>query len=80
MCVVSLPELSRQLIAHNLPASTPAAVVVDGTRPTQRVIAGTLASLPGLAGGIDASRPALVMIGDAVGVALPVQAWPMAAE
>jgi len=61
MGVASLPELSRQLIAHRLPGSTPAAVVIDGTRPTQRVIAGTLASLPSLVASIDAaSRPALV--------------------
>ena len=81
MGVVSLPELSRQLIAHRLPGSTPAAVVIDGTRPTQRVISGTLASLPGLAASVDAaSRPALVLIGDAVGVALPARSWAMAAE
>jgi len=82
MGVVSLPQLSRQLIAHRLPGSTPAAVIIDGTRPTQRVIAGTLASLPGLAASVDASRPALVLIGDAVGVAarMSVETWPMAAE
>ena len=81
MGVASLPELSRQLIAHRLPGSTPAAVIIDGTRPTQRVIAGTLASLPGLAASVAAvPRPALVLIGDAVGIALPVQAWPLAAE
>jgi len=80
MGIVSLPELSRQLIAHRLPGSTPAAVVIDGTRPTQRVIAGTLASLPALAASADASRPALVLIGDAVGVALPARTWSMAAE
>lgn len=81
MGVVSLPELSRQLIAHRLPGSTPAAVVIDGTRPTQRVIAGTLASLPGLAASVDAaSRPALVLVGDTVGIALPVRTWSMAAE
>ncbi|MBX3502273.1 MAG: siroheme synthase CysG [Alphaproteobacteria bacterium] len=82
MGLVSLPQLSRQLIAHRLPGSTPAAVVIDGTRPTQRVIAGTLASLPGLAASLDVSRPALVLIGDAVGVAarMPADAWAMAAE
>jgi siroheme synthase len=82
MGVVSLPQLSRQLIAHHLPGSTPAAVIIDGTRPTQRVIAGTLASLPALAASVDASRPALVLIGDVVGVParMPADTWPMAAE
>ncbi|MBV9833088.1 MAG: uroporphyrinogen-III C-methyltransferase [Alphaproteobacteria bacterium] len=81
MGVASLPDLSRQLIAQRLPGSTPAAVIIDGTRPTQRVIAGTLASLPGLAAAVAAAaRPALVLIGDVVGVALPAQALPLAAE
>lgn len=79
MGVVSLPELSRQLIAHGLAGSTPAALIIDGTRPTQRVVSGTLANLPGLVTDA-ASRPALVLIGDAVGIAMPVQALPMAAE
>lgn len=82
MGIVSLPQLSRQLIAHRLPGSTPAAVIIDGTRPTQRVFQGTLASLPALAASVDAARPALVLIGDAVGVAARVsgEAWPVAAE
>ncbi|MGE0421820.1 MAG: siroheme synthase CysG [Reyranellaceae bacterium] len=82
MGLVSLPELSRQLIAHGLPSTTPAAAVIDGTRPTQRVIAGTLAGLPALAATVDASRPALVLIGDAAGVAArrPAEAALMAAE
>ncbi len=80
MGVASLPELSRHLMAHRLPGGTPAAMIIDGTRPTQRVIAGTLASLPALAVSAAAAGPALVLIGDAVGIALPAQTWPMAAE
>ena len=49
MGIGALPQICEQLIAHGMPASTPAAVIERGTTRTQRVIeatAGTLADWP----------------------------------
>jgi uroporphyrin-III C-methyltransferase len=62
-----LPALCARLVGHGLAASTPAAMVENGTLPGQRVIRGTLADLPGL---VEAGRlegPALLVIGEVVG-------------
>ncbi len=56
-------RLAQRLIEHGLPASTPAAVIVRGTTPDEQVIVsplGAVADAPG--------TPALVVIGDVVGV------------
>jgi uroporphyrin-III C-methyltransferase/precorrin-2 dehydrogenase/sirohydrochlorin ferrochelatase len=68
----TLPELCRQLRAHGLASTLPAALVVDGTRPNQRVLAGTLADLPAVVAadpGLDGSTPGLVIIGEVVAAA-----------
>lgn len=65
MGVAHIGAIARTLIAHGLPPETPAAVVQDGTRPTQQVWAMGLSSLvehapaPG-------PRPGLLIIGETV--------------
>ncbi len=68
MGVQALPQLCARLIAHGLPASTPAALVEDGTRPSQRVTTGTLADLPGRVDG-QGEGPGLVVVGQVVSLA-----------
>src|SRR5512138_337981 len=48
MGLPGLPDLCKKLVEHGLPARTRAAVVQQGTLATQRVVTGTLASLPRL--------------------------------
>ncbi|MFY9314492.1 MAG: siroheme synthase CysG [Burkholderiales bacterium] len=66
MGLIGVEVLCRELVAHGLPAATPAALVEAGTTPRQRVLAGTLASLPAIVrdGGVRA--PTLIIIGEVV--------------
>ena len=64
MGIKSLPVLARELVAHGLAADTPAAVVENGSTPDQRVVAGTVASLPARAAHL--TGPALVIVGSVV--------------
>ena len=66
MGLVGLPLICRELVRHGLPATTPAAIVSQGTLADQRVLAGTLASLPGLVDGADIRPPTLIIVGDVV--------------
>jgi uroporphyrin-III C-methyltransferase / precorrin-2 dehydrogenase / sirohydrochlorin ferrochelatase len=68
MGIKALGSLCRQLIAHGLAPTTKAAVVENGTYEHQRVIAGTLATLPGRVPEHQLSGPALVVIGEVVGL------------
>ena len=67
MGLARLPELAAGLIAAGLPAETPAAVVSRGTLPEQEVVTGLLAELPAAAA--DLPGPALVVVGEVVGLA-----------
>jgi siroheme synthase len=49
-----------------LPASTPAAAIENGTMPGERVIAGTLATLPGRIAEARIAGPALIVVGKVV--------------
>lgn len=68
MGVAALPLICQQLIAHGLPADTPAATIERATRPDQRTVAGTLASLPMLAQAQRVVAPALIFVGGVVGL------------
>ncbi|PPE72884.1 uroporphyrinogen-III C-methyltransferase [Solimonas fluminis] len=66
MGLATLPELCRQFVAHGLPPDWPAAIVEDGTSRQQRVLAATLADLPGLVARSDVKGATLVIVGEVV--------------
>lgn len=68
MGLAALAEICRQLIAHGLPESTPAAVVEQGTTAQQRVVSGTLATLPAHAAENALAPPSLIIVGTVVGL------------
>ncbi len=61
-----LDTLCAKLIEHGLPDSTPIAIVQQGTTPNQRVITGTLATLPGIAEREQPQAPTLIIVGGVV--------------
>lgn len=61
-----LGEICRKLIEHGQPADLPAAVVQQGTTPNQRVVSGTLETLPGLVAAANMKPPCLTIIGEVV--------------
>lgn len=61
-----LDTLCAKLVEHGLPDTTPIAIVQHGTQPTQRVITGTLATLPAIAEREQPQAPTLIIIGGVV--------------
>jgi uroporphyrin-III C-methyltransferase/precorrin-2 dehydrogenase/sirohydrochlorin ferrochelatase len=61
-----LPQICRELVAHGLPRGTGAAVVQQGTTPTQRVVTGTLGTLPARVAKAKLHAPTLIIVGDVV--------------
>jgi uroporphyrin-III C-methyltransferase len=66
MGVGALPVICTQLMAHGMRPDTPAAVVEQATLPQQRMLRGSLHSLPSLALAHGVKAPALIMIGGVV--------------
>lgn len=66
MGLQGVDELCRQLIAHGLPATTPAALVEQGTTQNQRVHIGNLTTLPGIVKQQDVKPPTLIIVGEVV--------------
>lgn len=62
----NLPELCRQLVAHGLPQTTPAAIVQQGTTRAQRVVCADLATLPARAAEAELHPPTLIVVGEVV--------------
>ena len=66
MGLVGLDQICAQLIKHGLDASTPAAVVQQGTTPKQRVVVGDLSNLASKVAGAELKPPCLIIIGQVV--------------
>jgi len=66
MGVRNLPALVERMLAGGLDPDTPAAVVEDGTRPTQRTLEAPLVRLPEVAARAGVRAPAAVVVGEVV--------------
>lgn len=64
MGVGELEALSHTLIRHARPADTPCVLIENGSLPSQRVLTGTLAEIPGLARHHAVRAPALLIVGE----------------
>jgi uroporphyrin-III C-methyltransferase/precorrin-2 dehydrogenase/sirohydrochlorin ferrochelatase len=60
------PTICRQLIAHGRAPDTPAAAIERATTDRQRIITGTLHSLPGQMERLSVKPPALIIVGPVV--------------
>ncbi|MCK4707586.1 MAG: siroheme synthase, partial [Gammaproteobacteria bacterium] len=59
-------EICKQLIAHGLPASTPAALISQGTTPDHKTMIGELSSLPSIVENNEFKAPTLIIVGEVV--------------
>lgn len=66
----ALQQIASQLIAHGLPASTPVALIENGTTESERRVVGTLATIDRQAQRAYLTGPTLCMVGEVVGLAL----------
>lgn len=60
------PTLCKEMVAHGLPASTPVALVEQGTTPQQRVLIATLDTLLDVIKNEDIKPPTLIIVGEVV--------------
>lgn len=66
----ALQQISSQLIAHGLPASTPVVLIENGTTDQERRIVGTLATIERQAQRAFLRGPTICMVGEVVGLAV----------
>lgn len=66
MGLLGIEELCRQLIAHGLHATTPAAIIQQGTTANQLVLTGTLETLPTIVLESPLKPPTLIIVGEVV--------------
>jgi len=66
MGMQKLPQIAARLIKHGRKASTPVAVIRDGTLPSQVCVTGTLSDIAGRAGKAGLEAPAVIVVGDVV--------------
>ncbi|HEX6832127.1 MAG TPA: uroporphyrinogen-III C-methyltransferase, partial [Rudaea sp.] len=74
MGVAQLAQLRDRLIAHGRAASTPFALIENGSRPEQRVITGTLGELAEKQRQSGVQSPALLILGEVAALATQL-AW-----
>ena len=75
MAIANLSEIAKQLIEQGLLPETPVAVIQDGTRPSQRTVVGTLATIAADVVGAKIGAPAIVVIGGVVALRERLRWW-----
>ncbi|MGC1379687.1 MAG: uroporphyrinogen-III C-methyltransferase [Candidatus Baltobacteraceae bacterium] len=68
MAIGNLKEIAGALVAHGLSPETPVAVVQNGTRPDQRCVDGTLATISADVAAAGVGSPAVVVVGGVAGL------------
>ena len=66
MGITRIAEICRELVAHGLDPSTPAAAIERATTPRQRVVAATVATLAAATADALVKPPALIVVGEVV--------------
>ncbi|MDP7358896.1 MAG: SAM-dependent methyltransferase, partial [Pseudomonadales bacterium] len=66
MSLTGLETLCSKMIRHGADGDLPAALIQQGTTRNQKVITGTLATLPGTVSSVDIKPPTLLVIGHVV--------------
>ena len=66
MGLISLSYICGELINHGRHKNTPAALIQQGTTPQQKVLTGTLETLPGIVEAEEVRAPTLIIIGEVV--------------
>ena len=66
MGLVGLPEICQKLIQHGRGADTPMALVQQGTTANQKVLIGTLSTMPDLVANTAITPPTLLIVGEVV--------------
>lgn len=66
MGLVGLPEICQGLISHGRSPDTPIALIQQGTTSNQKVLIGTLSSMPELVANTPVEPPTLLIVGEVV--------------
>jgi len=66
MGLVGLEHICEQLIAHGMDAQMPIALVQQGTTPNQKVLTGTLATMPAIVAVSEIQAPTIIIVGRVV--------------
>ena len=66
MGLVGLGKICQSLIEHGCPENLPAALIQQGTTQNQRVVTGSLATLPSQVSDLEIKPPTLIIVGSVV--------------
>ena len=66
MGLTGVDVLCRELVSHGVPPTMPAALIQQGTTPRQRVLTGTLQTLPDIVRRGNVKAPTLIIVGEVV--------------
>jgi uroporphyrin-III C-methyltransferase/precorrin-2 dehydrogenase/sirohydrochlorin ferrochelatase len=72
MAVERIGAVAAELLRHGRDPGTPVSVIADGTLPTQRTISSTLDQVEGLVAQEGIRPPAIIVVGDVVGIAAEI--------
>eukprot|EP00904_Undaria_pinnatifida_P010093 jgi/Undpi1/6213/HiC_scaffold_20.g08697.m1 len=68
MAIGRLEELCEDLVRRSYPRDCPVAIIENASTPRQRVIAGTVDTIPEVARGLKVKAPATIVVGEVVSV------------